>query len=291
MIPEKVLVNLKILSKIQKNDKLTKSCDGVISLETYQHLQFVKRTLYGDSRVHTVNEIHSIISESVSALNMLFDSKLLTHVYKNTQEWYSVCEDIKLLLKEMSFAKEGIINLKFTYIQDLNINAKLDVYITRLSNVIRDSVIRFSKYSSNPVFETNELVTLTPLQPPQAPQETKYHKHTDSLPINSKQSIEIPVKPVKSIEIPVKSVEIPIKSRENSMKHTNSGKTHHISSKLSESSGSSGSSASSHASSIPDEPDEPDEPGSSSGSNGSNGSNSSDPNESMLLKETILFTN
>ena len=151
MIPEKVLVNLKILSKIQKNDKITKSYDGIISLDSYQHLQFVKRTLYGDSRFNTVHEIHSIINESIVALNTLFDSKLLTKIYQSTQEWYSVCEDIRLLLLEMYAAKKGIINLKFTYIQDLNINAKLDVYIGRISNIIRDSIIKFKKYSSDPI--------------------------------------------------------------------------------------------------------------------------------------------
>ena len=34
MIPDKLLVNLRILGKIQKNGKITKSIDGIISLES-----------------------------------------------------------------------------------------------------------------------------------------------------------------------------------------------------------------------------------------------------------------
>jgi hypothetical protein len=151
MIPEKVLVNLKILSKIQKNGKITKSCDGIISLETFKHLQFIKRTLYGDSRVYALYEINSIINESIHSLNILFDSKILNNKYINSQKYLSLCEDIRLLLTELNSAKNGIANLKFTYIKDLNVNAKLDVYIGRISNVIRDSLVKFSRYSSEPI--------------------------------------------------------------------------------------------------------------------------------------------
>ena len=147
MIPEKVLINLKILSKIQKNGKITRSYDGVISLESQKYLQFVKRTLYGDSRICTLHEINSIITESVSALNSLFDSKTLINNSIGTQEWHSTCQDIRLLINELHAAKIGIDNLKFTYIKDINVNAKLDVYLHRISNVLRDSMSRYYTYS------------------------------------------------------------------------------------------------------------------------------------------------
>lgn len=151
MIPEKILINLKIISKIQKNGKITKSQDGIVSLETQKYLQSFKRFLYGDSRSHTLYEINSIINESIAALDSLFNSKsLLSHF--NTQEYYSVCEDIKLLINELQYACKGIQNLKFTYIKDLNVTAKLDVYIRRITNTIRDSIIKFSHYS-------NEVIT------------------------------------------------------------------------------------------------------------------------------------
>lgn len=150
MIPEKILINLKIISKIQKNGKITKSHDGIVSLETQKYLQSFKRFLYGDSRTHTLCEINSIINESIAALDALFNSKVLVSHF-NSQEYYIICQDIKLLINELQYACKGIQNLKFTYIKDLNVTAKLDVYIRRITNTIRDSIIKFSYYSTEVV--------------------------------------------------------------------------------------------------------------------------------------------
>ena len=41
MIPEKILINLKIISHIQKNEKLTKSFNGFISIDHQSSYQFI----------------------------------------------------------------------------------------------------------------------------------------------------------------------------------------------------------------------------------------------------------
>ena len=49
MIPDKLLINLKILSKIQKNGRITRSYDGIVSLESETYYQSLKRFLSNDS--------------------------------------------------------------------------------------------------------------------------------------------------------------------------------------------------------------------------------------------------
>jgi excinuclease UvrABC helicase subunit UvrB len=54
MIPDKLLINLKIISKIQKNGRIARSYDGIISLENDVFYQSIKRFMTSDSRRFTI---------------------------------------------------------------------------------------------------------------------------------------------------------------------------------------------------------------------------------------------
>lgn len=138
MIPDKLLINLKILGKIEKNGKISKSCDGVIALETDSYIQSLKRFINSDSRRRAIHEISSIITEAFSVLNHLMNSRYLIEE-KETFEYTNIIGFISLLLSELESAKLGIQNLQFTYITDLNVSSQLDIIIMKIDCVISET--------------------------------------------------------------------------------------------------------------------------------------------------------
>ena len=65
MLPDKLFINLKILGKIQKNGRICRSYDGIISLENDNFYQSVKRTLSSDSRKQSIFEINSMFGLNI----------------------------------------------------------------------------------------------------------------------------------------------------------------------------------------------------------------------------------
>ena len=126
MIPEKILINLKIISNIQKNEKLTKSFNGFISIDHQSSYQFIKRFIFNDSRNHTISEINSILNET-----HLYISEMLKPNYN-----YLNVDLINILYNELCNCINGISNLKFTYKDDLNISSQLDVIILKFNYLI-----------------------------------------------------------------------------------------------------------------------------------------------------------
>ena len=152
MIPDKLLINLKIISKIQKNGRIARSFDGIISLENDAFYQSVKRFITNDSRKQAVFEINSVITECIDILNHITNSKFMNISYYQTGEYIKNCECIGLLLKEMEFAKTGVENLKFTYQNDPNIVSQIDIVILKINTTIKDysqKLIHFQNYIQN----------------------------------------------------------------------------------------------------------------------------------------------
>jgi hypothetical protein len=138
MISDKLLINLKILSKIQKNGRISRSYDGIIGLEREAVYQPLKRFLSHDSRKQAINEINSIITESIATYHNILNSKYMSTTFYGTDEYNKNCENLHLLLTEMDQARIGIENLKFTYQNDQNIASQLDIVILKLNTNIKD---------------------------------------------------------------------------------------------------------------------------------------------------------
>lgn len=148
MIPDKLFINLKILSKIQKNGRITRSYDGIISLENENFFQSLKRFVSSDSRKQSVFEINSIINECTDIFNNIINSKYMNNMCIDKDEYYKYCEDLALLLKELEPAKGGIENLKFTYKPDNNIACQLDIIVIKMNAIIKDIVHKLNYYQS-----------------------------------------------------------------------------------------------------------------------------------------------
>lgn len=142
IVPDKLLINLKILSKIQKNGRITRSYDGIISLEQESMYQPIKRFLASDSRKQAVFEINSIVTECIDTLYGIINSKFMHKNYHRTDEYAKHYESLELLLHEMVAAKCGIANLKFTYQNDPNVLSQLDIISLKIETTVRDCVCK-----------------------------------------------------------------------------------------------------------------------------------------------------
>jgi len=152
MIPDKLLFNLKIISKIQKNGRIARSFDGIISLENDAFYQSIKRFVTNDSRKQAVFEINSVITECIDILHHITNSKFMNKIYYQSGEYIKNCECIGLLLKEMELAKTGVENLKFTYQNDPNIVSQIDIVILKINTTIKDfyqKLMYFQNYIQN----------------------------------------------------------------------------------------------------------------------------------------------
>lgn len=148
MIPDKLLINLKIISKIQKNGRITRSYDGIISLENDVFYQSIKRFISNDSRKQAVFEINSVITECIDTMSHILNSKYMNKTYCQTEEYIKNCELLELLLTELGLAKTGVENLKFTYQNDQNIISQIDIVILKINTVIKDVGQKLKHYQT-----------------------------------------------------------------------------------------------------------------------------------------------
>jgi hypothetical protein len=158
MISDKLFINLRILSKIPKNGKISRSSDGIVSIEndnTYRSKlhQAIRRFFTNDSRKQSVFEINSIINECIEYLTTLSNSKYMNeNIWKNEsdsmsnsrEQYKRICEEMSLVLIELNSAKVGIENLKFTYANDVNIASQLDVIILKIQGAYKDMTTKLN---------------------------------------------------------------------------------------------------------------------------------------------------
>jgi len=156
MIPDKLLINLKIISKIQKNGRIARSYDGIISLENDVFYQSIKRFMTSDSRRQAIFEINSVISESIDILHHILNSKYMNKNYFQSDEYIKNCENINLILNELENARQGIDNLKFTYQNDPNTASQIDILVLKINTTIKDVFNKLSYFQS---FLQNNQVT------------------------------------------------------------------------------------------------------------------------------------
>ena len=140
-IPDKLLINLKIISKIQKNGRIARSNSGLIHLETDTFYKSIKRLINSDSRQQSLLEINSIISESMLLLTSFMNSKNVPN-YNDTHyspEITRNLENIELLIHLIRESINGIMNLQFTYSTDTNTSIQIDIILLKIGNILKDA--------------------------------------------------------------------------------------------------------------------------------------------------------
>jgi hypothetical protein len=140
-ISDKLLINLRIISKIQKNGRISRSNDGIIFLETNSFYKSLKRFISSDSRKQSLFEINSVISECISTITNIINSKYMNPypVNRNNLNLSKSVDNVNLLSSELTCTQTGIENLKFTYRRDQNTVSQLDIILMKIKTALQDT--------------------------------------------------------------------------------------------------------------------------------------------------------
>ena len=135
------LLNLKILSEVNKNEKISVNEDNIEIDNGF--LQPARRWYYSQDRNCTLNRIESIINETFSITDIILNEeinkgKLLTgNDFYDKQCHSELFENdnsskLQNFLIEMSKVGKGLDNLKQTYTNDISIVSRIDIAKDRL---------------------------------------------------------------------------------------------------------------------------------------------------------------
>lgn len=146
MLPDKLLVNLKILSKVPKMGRLSRSVDGIISLESESFYLPVKRYLSSDSRKQTMYEINNIVNDAIQLLENIYESKYMHQNHCKSEEYKKNCDLLELVNNSLQSSVVGLENLKVTYQDDPNIVSQIDIVILKIQTCNKEVLSKLHDY-------------------------------------------------------------------------------------------------------------------------------------------------
>ena len=143
-----ILVNLKILSKVGENGKISSlgtSGTGQISIAEPGYLTPIWRYIHGDSRQKTIETINDIVNNAIQISNNMLQNTCMT-IYDNqdTPSSYEVSkfnkqfQSLKSISTELENSLKGINNLKITYKNDATISSQIEVIITSIQRQVTE---------------------------------------------------------------------------------------------------------------------------------------------------------
>lgn len=153
----KLIINLRILSKIEENGKLSTTSPGQVVIENASVMTPLWRTLMGDSRDKTVSFLVQLVNDATEISDSMINSPYMmdfdpTNIYQVTERKKKIDELINLS-RQLQNSKKGVVNLHATYKGDANASSRIEEImeqIDRLVNTIEGSLsILKNKSKSN----------------------------------------------------------------------------------------------------------------------------------------------
>ena len=142
---EQVLTNLKIISNVIPNHKLT-LIDGILIIDPPQYIQGFIRWWRSDSREQSINEIELIIDNVFSIIDNIYNDDINENSNINNEiNYYHKRQLPKNYFKnehslqlqkfssELNNSIKGLQNLKITYHADISICSRIDVLIDKIN--------------------------------------------------------------------------------------------------------------------------------------------------------------
>ncbi len=126
------LLNLKIISKIEENDKLITTC-RLIKIDKHTILQGVHRWLGSESRDNTLQMLNQIYEDSFDITDILLNKeKDLDETKKELED--SNSQIFQKFIIEFTNSLLGIDNLKKTYKNDILVLSQLDMIRNKINS-------------------------------------------------------------------------------------------------------------------------------------------------------------
>lgn len=127
-----LLLSLRVLSKVQANERLGQRKDGILSIErSNMTLCRIGRYIRGDSRVTTMRELDRIVTHAREKASDLLNSKFL-------DQESGVITQLSMLQSNLHASLAGMGALQKTYSEDANVVAQLDQIIARIQEITAD---------------------------------------------------------------------------------------------------------------------------------------------------------
>lgn len=153
---EDILVELKVISKINENQKISTVNNTTISIEKDDLFQGSRRYLWSDSREKTVQTVENIIDGAIDYSTTCINSSYL-NIYNisgspsdhDKEAHFREYSKLRNLTTEISSTIKGILNLQKTYIDDAIISSQLDVIIHKINTHV--SMIEKKLEQSRPI--------------------------------------------------------------------------------------------------------------------------------------------
>lgn len=140
---DNILLNLKIISRIKKYNKLySKSDNNILQIDdNYTLYQGIIRWYSNENRIKTLDTIENITNDIFNVIKQILEDKL--DIDSNNILTYNKSNLLQQIHLDLINSLEGLKNLKFTYINDKIIEARLDIvinkigmYITKISKML-----------------------------------------------------------------------------------------------------------------------------------------------------------
>ena len=145
--------NLKILSKVENNVKLTRNVGlGELGIDTNTFYNWVKRMYNKQSRNTMIEDLKYLIENIHEYIILLSNSKyLMTEYVKDynlQQENMKVIGDFRTLSENIKDAIKGIEKLQYTYREDALVVSEIEIIKTNMNKCIKDIDSKINVYLS-----------------------------------------------------------------------------------------------------------------------------------------------
>ena len=152
---DSLLLDLKIISKIEEGNKICVSGSYNLYIDNSTVLQSFKRWYNNDSRIATINYIENTLNNTLFITNLILKNETeiqLSSKQKRENLVQSISEMkiienlhfkegnsqlLKRFYLEMINATDGLKNLKITYQTDISISSKIQIIIDKFTNRIK----------------------------------------------------------------------------------------------------------------------------------------------------------
>ena len=139
---EHYLLNLKILSKIEKNDKLSIDDDNGLMIEKPYYFQWASRYYYNNSRYRTIQYINKFYCNLYKLVQFKFNKDFM-NLNKNTYDdglyifYINERDELASLKKEIQNSIYGLNKLISTYSTDQKMYTALNKIISNANDIIK----------------------------------------------------------------------------------------------------------------------------------------------------------
>jgi hypothetical protein len=131
---DRLLSNLKIISRVSHNGKLKRMANGMLTVEDSHALVPLRRLWFSESRRQTLQDLIYILKQAFDEVK-----KQLEGPRGEQQGWQGNTTRLSVLCRELKEAQTGLCNLRGTYQDDLFMVVNLDLLIEKAATSVQQA--------------------------------------------------------------------------------------------------------------------------------------------------------